>query len=173
MAWVCWVYRVSGTRVLYFKLYSIVLLCVCACMHAQLLSYVQLFVTPMDCRPPGFSVHGIFQARILEWIATSSSRGSSRPSDQTRVSCVSCIGRWILYHWTTWQILILSPWIKLYLTQRLISQWGEPIHSSLIETTSFLFGARESWLREKAQIYHWSQDLLSYNCVNLMWSPQI
>ena len=40
----------------------------------------------MDCSPPGFSVHGIFQARILEWVAISFSRASSRPRDQTRVS---------------------------------------------------------------------------------------
>ena len=52
----------------------------------------------MDCHPPGSSVHGIFQTRILEWVAISSSRGSSRPRDGTHVSCVSCIGRWILYH---------------------------------------------------------------------------
>ena len=44
--------------------------------------------------PPGFSVHGIFQARILEWVAISSCKGSSQPRDQTRVSC---IGRHILY----------------------------------------------------------------------------
>ena len=43
----------------------------------------------MDYSPPGFSVHGISQARILEWIAISSSRGSSKPRDQTRNSCVS------------------------------------------------------------------------------------
>ena len=45
----------------------------------------------MDCSLPGSSVHGIFQARILEWVAISSSRGSSQPRDQTCVSCVSCI----------------------------------------------------------------------------------
>ena len=45
---------------------------------------------------PGSSVHGNFQARILEWVAISSSRGSSRPRDRTRVSCISSIGRWIL-----------------------------------------------------------------------------
>ena len=43
---------------------------------------------PGDCSPPGFSVHGILQARILEWIAISFSRGSSQPRDQTRVSCI-------------------------------------------------------------------------------------
>ena len=46
---------------------------------------------PMDCSPPGSSVHEIFQARVLEWGAISFSRGSSPPRDQTRISCVSCI----------------------------------------------------------------------------------
>ena len=48
---------------------------------------------PVDCSPPGSSIHGILQARILEWVAISFSRGSSRPRDGTHVSC---IGRWIL-----------------------------------------------------------------------------
>ena len=45
------------------------------------------------CSPPGFSVHGIFQARIIEWVSISFSRGSSRPRDRTHISC---IGRGIL-----------------------------------------------------------------------------
>ena len=49
---------------------------------------------PIDCGPPGSSVHGILQARRLEWVAISSSRGSSQPRDRIRVSC---IGRRILY----------------------------------------------------------------------------
>ena len=44
---------------------------------------------PMDCSPPGSSIHGILQARILEWVAISFSRGSSQPRDQTQVSCVA------------------------------------------------------------------------------------
>ena len=55
---------------------------------------------PMDCSPPGSSVHGILQARILEWVAISFSRGSSWLRDQIHSSCGSCPGRWILYHWT-------------------------------------------------------------------------
>ena len=43
---------------------------------------------PMDCNLLGFSVHGILQARTLEWIAISFSKGSSRPRDRTRVSCI-------------------------------------------------------------------------------------
>ena len=53
---------------------------------------------PMDCSQPGSSVHGIFQARILECVAISFSRGSSRPRDWTRVPYISCIGRQVLYH---------------------------------------------------------------------------
>ena len=45
---------------------------------------------------------GILQARILEWVTMPSSRGSSQPRDWTRVSNVSCIVKWILYHCTTW-----------------------------------------------------------------------
>ena len=51
----------------------------------------------MDCKPPGSSVHGIFQARILEWAAISFSRESSQPGDHIHLSCVSCIGRQVLY----------------------------------------------------------------------------
>ena len=43
---------------------------------------------PMNCSLSGSSVHGIFQARILEWVAIFFSRGSSRPRDQTWVSCI-------------------------------------------------------------------------------------
>ena len=52
-----------------------------------MLSRVRL-CDPMNCSPPGSSLHGISQARILEWVATSFSRGSSRPRDRNRVSSV-------------------------------------------------------------------------------------
>ena len=54
----------------------------------------------MDCSSPGPSVHGILQARILELVAISRSRGSSRPRDQSRISFAFCIGRGILYQQT-------------------------------------------------------------------------
>ena len=67
---------------------------------------------PMDCNPPGSSVHRIFQARILEWIAISSSKGSPQPRQQTQVSYIFCLGKWILYHWvrTTDQVNISASW---------------------------------------------------------------
>ena len=63
-------------------------------------SPVLLFCNPVDCSPPGSSVHGTSQARILEWVAISfsGSLASSRPRDRT---CVSCIGRPILCYWAT------------------------------------------------------------------------
>ena len=67
-------------------------------MCAQLPRWVPLFVTPMDCSPPGSSVHGVSQARILEWVAICFSRWSSQPRDWTQVSCIC---RSILYHWIT------------------------------------------------------------------------
>ena len=53
------------------------------CMHARVLEccHVQLFCDSMDCSQPGSSVHGIFPAKILEWVAISSSKGSSRPGE--------------------------------------------------------------------------------------------
>ena len=71
------------------------LACVCVCVRAQ--SCLTL-CDPTDCSPPG-SAYTIFQARILEWVAIFSFKGSSQPREQTRISCVSSFGRWILYHW--------------------------------------------------------------------------
>ena len=72
------------------------------CVRAQ--SCLTLY-NPMSCSLPGSSVHGILQARRLEWIAISFSRGSSQPRDWTRVSR---IGRQLLYPWPTWESLCLS-----------------------------------------------------------------
>ena len=69
--------------------------CVCVCAVDQ--SCLSL-CDSVDCSPPGSSVHGIFQARILEWVAISFSRGSSWPRDWNHTSC---FGRRILYHWGT------------------------------------------------------------------------
>ena len=58
-------------------------------MHRYLSEVAQSCPTlcdPVDCSPPGSSVHGILQARVLEWVAISFSRGSSRPRDRTQVS---------------------------------------------------------------------------------------
>ena len=94
------------------------------CMDAQSLSRVWLFATPMDCSLPGSSVHGIPQARILEWAASPFSRDLPDPGIEPRSPAlqadsllseppgfpsraqthVLCISRWILNHWTTAEV---------------------------------------------------------------------
>ena len=58
----------------------------CAYVHAQSRPTLR---HPMDCSPPGSSIHGILQARILQSVAISFSRGSSWPRDGTQVSCLA------------------------------------------------------------------------------------
>ena len=62
---------------------------------------------PMDCSPPGTSVLGILQARILEWAAMSSCRGASQPRDRTCVSYICCIGSGFFITSATWDALRL------------------------------------------------------------------
>ena len=69
--------------------------CVCTCSVSQ--SYLTL-CDPIKCGPTASSIHGISQARILERVVISSSRGSSWPMDWTCVSWVCYAGRWVLYH---------------------------------------------------------------------------
>ena len=72
---------------------------------------------PMDCNPPGFSIHGIFQVRILEWVAISSSRRSSQPRDGTHLSCVSC--KQILYPLSHGEAHLQMEINQLYISRRM------------------------------------------------------
>ena len=71
--------------------------CLCVCIHAKSLHSCLTLHNPTECSPPGSSVHGILQARILEGVTTRFSRGSFCPKDRSRVSCGSCIaGRFFI-----------------------------------------------------------------------------
>ena len=82
------------------------------CVCAQLLQSCLTLCDSLGWSLPVSSVHGTLQTRILEWVAMPSSRGSSPPRDQTCVSSVSCVGRWILYHYTSasWEALYCLRW---------------------------------------------------------------
>ena len=87
---------------------------------------------PMDCSPPACSVHGIFQARILEWIAISFSRGSSQPRNRTQVSCIA--GRFF----TNWAMReISSSYLSLIFSLSLVY---------LFMIISILFCSKVFWL---------------------------
>ena len=68
-----------------------------ACLCAKSNQLCLTLCNPMDCSPPGSSVHGILQARILEWVAMSFFRESSWPRNWTCMSNVSWLDRWVLY----------------------------------------------------------------------------
>ena len=76
----------------------LVCVCVCVCVCVWVAQACLTLCDPMNCSLPGFPVHGILQARILEWTAIPFSRGSSRPRDRTLVSCIA--GRFF----TVWAI---------------------------------------------------------------------
>ena len=76
---------------------TMIMIVIAAAAAAKSLQSCPTLCDPIDGSPPGSSIHGIFQARILEWVAMPSSRGSFRPRDGTPVSYVFCAGRWVLY----------------------------------------------------------------------------
>ena len=93
--WIIYIKIISLTSVLLiFFHYSLLLL----------LSHAPHICEPLDCSSPGSFVHGIFQARILEWVTISLFRGSSQTRDWTHVSCID---RWILYHWVKLVLFLL------------------------------------------------------------------
>ena len=103
-------------------------------------SVAQWYLTlwsPVDCSLPGSSVLEIFQTRILEWVATSYSRGFSGPRDQTHVSWVSRIGRQIPYHCAIWEahIMLRKPQLGYIKSRRdtFREGHGTPLQYSCLE----------------------------------------
>ena len=140
-----------------------------ACMHAKSLHSCPTLCDPIDCSPWASSVHGMLQARILEWVAMPFSRGSSRSRDQTWVSCDSCIAGGFFTAEPQGrpfnqcrESVIVDNW-KLTL---FFSLWGEvlisvlndltPIegksHSHLFFFLSFYFVLEYSWLEYRLYI---------------------
>ena len=107
---------------------------------------------PMNCSLPGFPVRGISQ----ELVAIFFSKESSRPKDWTHISCISCIGRWILYHCTTYEAYI---YVKGEMRGEVHITRNISVHSAT--NTSYQDGL--IW-QTKSLIWH----NLSKNCV---WSP--
>ena len=125
---------------------------------------------PMDCSPPGSSAHGIFQARILEWFAIPYSRGSCWPRDGTHVSCISCIGRWILCTTsTTWEALLLSLKVCMLscfscvqlcvtlwtVTARCLCLWDSPSKNTGVGSHALLQGVFPTQGSNPWHLFHW------------------
>ena len=115
------------------------------CIHAGAQSCSAL-CNPMDCSPPGSSVHGTFQARILEWVTISYSRISSWPRGWTRVFH---IGRQILYYGATWEFLIMG---QIYIMRLLMC---------CTEDTTMLMCVAKSLSQESSLVVQWLRIHLS------------
>ena len=84
-----WLKKVYITCWLVFLWLYGVCVCVCVCVCVLVAQSCPTLWDLMDCGPPGSSVHGILQARTLQWVAISFSKGSSWPRDRTQVSCIA------------------------------------------------------------------------------------
>ena len=136
--------------------------CVCVCVCARTQSCPTL-CNPLDYNLPSSSAHGIFQAKILQWVATYYSRGSSWPRDLTHVFCIFCIGRWILYHCATQeaqycQYILHAKLLHLWLTLCNTMACGPPGSSAhgisqtrILEWIAILFSRGSFWPRNQTQ----------------------
>ena len=94
------------------------------CCVCSVASIVSDSLQPMDYSSPGSSVHGILQARILEWVAVPSSRGSSSLRNPTLTSGVSCTAGRFFTHWATWDAHFYT-----YLIMEYLNTWCILLHS--------------------------------------------
>ena len=101
---------------------------VCVCAYSVMSTW-----DPMDCSPPGSSVHGISQARIMEWVAMPLSRVSSWPRGWTWVSCIFCISRRVLYPLT----LSALPKETGYINTP-YGKWNQSQHHIVFSITCYL-----------------------------------
>ena len=106
----------------------------------------------MDCSSPGSSIHGILQARIVEWVAKPFSRGSCWPRDQTHVSCVSCTGRKVL-HFPTWEAEGVWCWHK----NRQERHWDgtESRNKATLKRSTWLWQMKQEHTMGRRQAFQW------------------
>ena len=124
------------------------------CFCAKLLQSCLTLFDPMDCSSPGPSVHGILQARILEWVAMPSSRGSSQPRDRTQVS-------FGLLHWQAGSLPLVPPGKPFTQVSESCSVmsgfatlWTGPgiLQARILEWVAFPFSRGSSQPRDQTQV---------------------
>ena len=135
--------------------------CVCIHVHACSVMSDSFQPKPVDGSPPGSSVHGILQARKLEQIAISSSRGSFPPSNRTHISSVSCIGRQVLYQLSHQG----SPVISTFKIQWIL-QAASSVHSSSSQIPCLV-----SMLQTQSENKRGKSQLLFQTCYHSQEAP--
>ena len=129
------------------------------CIHS-VTHLCQTLCDPIYYSLPGSFVHGIFPTRLLEWVAISSSRGSSWSRGQTRVSGISCIGKRILYPWATGKHDKLSVLKSRGITLLAI------VHIVKVAVFPVVVYRCESWIMKKAE--PWRIDAFELWCWRTM-----
>ena len=135
---------------------------------------------PVDCSPPGSSVHGILQVRILEWIGISYPRGSLPHQERTPISCISCIGRWILYYSETWEahmppatpqryVEVLTPGTgECGFTSEIKLKWDRTgLGWALVQMTDIFIKRRKLEQRQTERILWWQRQILEWGSCKL------
>ena len=127
---------------------------------------------PMDCSLPGSSIHGILQARIVEWVAISFSRGSSQPRDQTRVSRIAgrcfttCATRVVCNHEP--QLKPVVCWLYSCITM-----WALLCCVSSVSSTTYKF--HKDWaqimfslssIQHRRYLTHWKLSVISFEQIH-------
>ena len=136
------------------------------CMRAKSLQSCPTLFNPIDYGPPSSSVHGILQARVLEWIAMPPSRGCSRPRNQT---CASYIGRWVLYHWATWEALWTYTQTHAHMCAHTHVFLQESDHTRLSFLKLAFFYLTGSWASFQVDLaYHFNRCMV-FQCMNASW----
>ena len=131
--------------------------CVCVCVCGSIMSDS---LQPIHCSPPGYSVHGILQARILEWVAIPFSRGFSQPRDWTWVSHIA--GRFFTI-WATRE----DPKKIVQLANKYISTFGYKVRSLIDKNQMTGFYSTENIQSVPKDLFYivqfrrWSTDLMS------------
>ena len=137
---------------------------VCKLCRAKSLQSCPTLCDPMDCSLPCSSIHGILQARILEWFAISFSKGCFWPRDWSRVSYVFCIGRLVLYHLHN---LGMNEWMKVAqlcptLCSSMDCPWNSPGKNievgchCLLQGIFLTHGLKLGLLHDRQILYHLS-----------------
>ena len=135
---------------------------------------------PVDCSPPDSCVHGISQARILEWVVIPFSRGFSLPGDRTRVSCIT--GRFFT-SWATWKPIQLPEWVSESCSvvsdslqpHGLYTPWNSPGQNIGVGSLSLLQGifptqGSNQGLLHYRWILHQLKHIQVHTCVQTYWS---
>ena len=116
------------------------------CMHTKSLQSCLILCNGMDCSLPSSSVDGILKARIQEWVAVLSSRGSFWPRDQTHISYISYAGRGFF----TTSVQFSRSVVSNILLPHGLQQRGFPVHHQLPELTQ----THVHWVRDAIQPSH-------------------